>query len=147
MTEQKTNGKILKILVVEDLFEHMLIIKNALKKSNIENQVFAAMDGKEAIDFLFNQGKYESIEKAPKPDIILLDLKLPKFNGLEVLEKIKDDSKLREIPVVILTSSKKDEDIVKTHELGAKSYIQKSIFIESDTNKIEKLFDAIFSMA
>ncbi|MCD5425259.1 MAG: response regulator [Methanosarcinaceae archaeon] len=147
MTEQKTNGKILKILVVEDLFEHMLIIKNALKKSNIENQVFAAMDGKEAIDFLFNQGKYESIEKAPKPDIILLDLKLPKFNGLEVLEKIKDDSKLREIPVVILTSSKKDEDIIKTYELGAKSYIQKSIFIESDTNKIEKLFDAIFSMA
>ena len=147
MTEQKTNGKILKILVVEDLFEHMLIIKNALKKSNIENQVFVVMDGEEAIDFLFNQGKYESIEKAPKPDIILLDLKLPKFNGLEVLEKIKDDSKLREIPVVILTSSKKDEDIVKTHELGAKSYIQKSIFIESDTNKIEKLFDAIFSMA
>ena len=147
MTEQKTNGKILKILVVEDLFEHMLIIKNALKKSNIENQVFIVMDGEEAIDFLFNQGKYESIEKAPKPDIILLDLKLPKFNGLEVLEKIKDDSKLREIPVVILTSSKKDEDIVKTHELGAKSYIQKSIFIESDTNKIEKLFDAIFSMA
>ena len=147
MTEQKTNGKILKILVVEDLFEHMLIIKNALKKSNIENQVFVVMDGEEAIDFLFNQGKYESIEKAPKPDIILLDLKLPKFNGLEVLEKIKDDSKLREIPVVILTSSKKDEDIIKTHELGAKSYIQKSIFIESDTNKIEKLFDAIFSMA
>jgi len=147
MTEQKTNGKILKILVVEDLFEHMLIIKNALKKSNIENQVFIVMDGEEAIDFLFNQGKYESIEKAPKPDIILLDLKLPKFNGLEVLEKIKDDSKLREIPVVILTSSKKDEDIIKTHELGAKSYIQKSIFIESDTNKIEKLFDAIFSMA
>ena len=147
MTEQKTNGKILKILVVEDLFEHILIIKNALKKSNIENQVFVVMDGEEAIDFLFNQGKYESIEKAPKPDIILLDLKLPKFNGLEVLEKIKNDSKLREIPVVILTSSKKDEDIIKTHELGAKSYIQKSIFIESDTNKIEKLFDAIFSMA
>ncbi|MCD5425260.1 MAG: response regulator [Methanosarcinaceae archaeon] len=132
------------ILIVEDLYEHVLIIKNALKRLNTKNQVFVVMDGEEAIDFLFNQGKYESIEKAPKPDIILLDLNLPKFNGLEVLEKIKNDIGLKDIPVVILTSSKKDDDILEAYELGAKSYIQKSLFIESDTNKIEKLFDTIF---
>ena len=132
------------ILIVEDLYEHVLIIKNALKRLNTKNQVFVVMDGEEAIDFLFNQGKYESIEKAPKPDIILLDLNLPKFNGLEVLEKIKNDIGVKDIPVVILTSSKKDDDILEAYELGAKSYIQKSLFIESDTNKIEKLFDTIF---
>ena len=132
------------ILIVEDLYEHVLIIKNALKRLNTKNQVFVVMDGEEAIDFLFNQGKYESIEKAPKPDIILLDLNLPKFNGLEVLKKIKNDIGVKDIPVVILTSSKKDDDILEAYELGAKSYIQKSLFIESDTNKLEKLFDTIF---
>ncbi len=135
--------KEIKILLVEDLEEHVLIVENALKESELRNMLFVARDGEEALDFLYNRGKYADKEY-PKPDVILLDLRLPKLDGIDVLSQIKGEEKLKDIPVVVLTSSDRDVDVIKTYEEGAKGYIMKSTFIQK-TAKMEGLLDAIIS--
>ena len=138
--------KEIKILLVEDLEEHVLIISKALEGSRLRNSVFVASDGEEALDFLYNRGDYADEKKYPKPDIILLDLRLPKLDGIEVLEQIKQEEELKDIPVVVLTSSARDDDIIKTYEEGVKSYILKSAFIVQKRGKMEGLLDAIISL-
>ncbi len=138
--------KEIKILLIEDLEEHVLIIKKVLKESRLRNMVFVTRDGEEALDFLYNRGDYADEKKYPKPDVILLDLRLPKLDGIEVLEQIKQEEEIKDIPVVVLTASERDEDIIRTYEEGVKSYILKSAFIVQKRGKMEGLLDAIISL-
>lgn len=115
------------ILLIEDNPDDAELAIRALKKSHLANNVTHLMDGAEAIDFLFCQGEYETRDINNLPKVILLDLKMPKVNGLEVLKRIKDDIRTRAIPVVILTSSAEDPDIKRSYELGANSYIVKPV--------------------
>lgn len=119
--------KEVEILLVEDSHEDAGLTIRALKKMNLANQLVHVEDGAEALDFLFSKGKYSdrNIEKLPK--VILLDLKMPKVDGIEVLQKIKSDERTSSIPVVILTSSHEDPDIKKCYKLGANSYIVKPV--------------------
>ncbi len=108
------------ILLVEDDPDHELLTIRALKKSNIANDVRVARDGAEAIELLFG-------ENALKPQVILLDLKLPKVEGLEVLRRIREDASTRMLPVVVLTSSDEERDVVRSYQLGVNSYIRKPV--------------------
>ncbi len=134
------------VLLVEDTEEHALIITHVLTESKLRTRIFIAGDGEEALNFLYNRGKYASPVEYPKPDLILLDLHLPKIDGLEVLGQIKNDEQIKDIPVIVLTSSKRDDDIVTAHKGGAKSYILKSTFIIQKSGKMEGLLDAVFSL-
>lgn len=121
------NESEVEILLIEDNPDDAELAIRALKKSHLANNVTHLMDGAEALDFLFCQGEYESRDINNLPKVILLDLKMPKVNGLEVLNRIKADSRTRSIPVVILTSSAEDPDIKRSYELGANSYIVKPV--------------------
>ena len=123
MTQQRE----MKILLVEDTEEHAVLMKRALVSGSLKPQIFWITDGKAALDFLYNRGEYADKEANPAPDLILLDLKLPKVSGLEILEQIKEDEVLKEIPVVILTASDEAKDIIRGYEGGAKSYFTKSV--------------------
>jgi len=141
--EGREEGEI-KILLVEDMEDDILIVERALKKGMLRSRLFVARDGEEALDFLYNRGDYADEKRYPKPDIILLDLRLPKLDGIDVLKRIRSDEKLKDIPVVVFTSSDRDVDIIKTYEDGVRGYIVKSAFIQK-TVKMEGLLDAIIS--
>lgn len=116
------------ILLVEDNPDHSrLIIKELNQAGRMINKIFPVKDGREALDFLFRQGDYKDPANSPRPGLVLLDLKLPRVDGLEVLKKIKSDKILKVIPVVILTTSSHDEDIVKSYQNGTNSYITKPV--------------------
>lgn len=125
------------ILLVEDNPDDVMLTLRALKKCHILNEVIVAEDGAKALDFLFGKGEFDGRNTAERPGVILLDLKLPKVGGFEVLEAIKNDALLKRVPVVILTSSRQEEDVVRGYDLGANSYIRKPInfdtFIETVT--------------
>ena len=118
------------ILFVEDSADDSMLTIRALKKSGFLNTLYHVKDGAEAIDFMYCEGAYAARNINDKPKLILLDLKMPKISGIQVLEKIKSDPRFKNIPVVILTSSKEDPDIQKCYDLGANSYITKPV--ESD---------------
>ena len=126
-------GKI--ILLVEDNPDDELLTRRALKKNNIGNEVVVARDGAEALDYLFGTGVYEGRDLGVMPQVILLDLKLPKVDGLEVLKRLRSDRRTSLLPVVILTSSKEQQDLVDGYGYGANSYIRKPVdfaqFIEA----------------
>jgi CheY-like chemotaxis protein len=115
------------ILLVEDNPDDEELTLRALKQSRIANEIVVARDGREALDFLFGKGKYEGRDLARKPAVMLLDLKLPKLGGLEVLERMRADPATKLIPVVVLTSSSEDEDMLKSYRLGANSYVRKPV--------------------
>jgi CheY-like chemotaxis protein len=115
------------ILIVEDNPDDAELAIRALKKQNLANKVIHLTDGAEALDFIFGMGKFSNRNTNHLPRVILLDLKMPKIGGLEVLEKIKSDPRTKTIPVVVLTSSAEDPDIKKCYELGANSYIVKPV--------------------
>ncbi len=115
------------ILLVEDNPDHVILIEKALGVDKVINQVDVCVDGQEAIDYLDNVGKYQDTEKYSRPGLILLDISLPKKSGLEVLSHIKNDSSLKLIPVVMLSTSKKDKDVVQSYKNGANSYVEKPI--------------------
>jgi len=135
----------IKILHVEDTEMDRLIVKRALEKSKLRNRLFVCEDGEQALDFLYNRGDYTSQKEYPKPDVILLDLNMPKVDGITVLKQIKSDDKLRNISVVIFTTSDRDEDIIRTFEDGVSSYLLKSKFVHK-TAEMEGLFDTILSL-
>ena len=120
----------IEILFVEDSVDDAALTMRGLKKSGLSNAIFHVKDGAEALDFLYCKGAYALRNCEDHPKLILLDLKMPKVSGIEVLEKIKSNMELKTIPVVILTSSKEDPDIKRCYELGANSYIVKPV--ESD---------------
>lgn len=131
--------KEVEILIVEDNLDDASLTIRALKKSNIVNNLHHVKDGEEALDFIFSTGIYESRSKMCKPKLILLDLKMPKVSGIQVLEKIKANPETKTIPVVILTSSQEDPDIKKCYEIGANSYVTKPVHFEGFVKAVNEL--------
>jgi len=129
----------IEILLVEDNPADAELTLRALKKVHIANKVFLVNDGDEALDFLFARGKFTGREHIQNPKVILLDLKLPKISGLEVLRSIKSDDKLKSIPVVVLTSSKEDPDVRQSYALGANSYVVKPVGFENFLKAVSEL--------
>jgi two-component system response regulator len=129
----------LEILLVEDNMNDAELTMRALIKHKIANEIIHLKDGAAAIDFLFGIGTYEGRDTDIKPKLILLDLKMPKVNGIEVLEKIKSDSNTKTIPVVILTSSKEHPDIEKCYRLGVNSYIVKPVEFQNFSKAVTEL--------
>ena len=127
------------ILLVEDSAEDLELTLRALKKARLANHIQVARDGAEALDFLFGTGAHAGRNPGDGPKVILLDLKLPKVDGLEVLQKIKSDVRTRAIPVVVLTSSKEQQDVVKSYQLGVNSYIVKPVNFEGFTRAVQDL--------
>jgi len=115
------------ILLVEDNPSDVKLTRRALEQNQIVNKVFVAEDGREALDYLLGSGQYASRDVRDFPAVVLLDLKLPKIEGLEVLKEIRSNEQTRLIPVVILTSSDQEEDLVASYKLGANSYIRKPV--------------------
>ena len=118
------------ILIVEDTPQDLDLALRALRKAKVTNRIHIARDGEEAIQFIFCEGPYSERKLENGPNVILLDLKLPKIDGLEVLKRIKSDPRTRAIPVVVLTSSKEQKDVVESYNLGVNSYIVKPVNFE-----------------
>ncbi|MCD6019585.1 MAG: response regulator [Bacteroidetes bacterium] len=127
------------ILLVEDSASDAEMTINALKKNNLANKLLHLKDGSAALDFIFGEGAYLGRSVEDKPRVILLDLKMPKVNGIEVLERIRSDARTRTIPVVMLTSSREDPDIEKCYELGVNSYVIKPVAFEEFQKAISNL--------
>ena len=130
--------KLGRILMVEDDPKDVELSMTALEDYNLVNEVVVARDGEEALDYLFCQGKFKD-RSSDNPAVILLDLKLPKVDGLEVLKEIKSDPKLKMIPVVVLTSSKEEKDIVTSYKLGVNAYVVKPVDFHEFVNAIKEL--------
>jgi len=127
------------ILLVEDNPDDEALTLRALKKNNILNEVIVARDGVEALDYLFGMGKYAGRDLSNIPQVILLDLKLPKVDGLEVLRRIRADERTKLLPVVILTSSKEERDLINGYKLGANSYIRKPVDFDQFREAVKQL--------
>jgi two-component system, response regulator len=132
-----TKNKI--ILLVEDNPDDEVLTLRALRKNNILNEVVVARDGIEALDFLFANGAHANRDVSDSPQVILLDLKLPKVDGLEVLRQLRADERTRLFPVVVLTTSNEDRDVLSSYEFGANSYIRKPVDFEQFMEAVRQL--------
>lgn len=130
-------GKV--ILLVEDNPDDEALTIRALKKNNILNEVIVARDGVEALDYLFGTGSYEGRDVTILPEVILLDIKLPKMDGLEVLRRLRNDDRTATLPVVVLTSSKEEGDLVESYRLGANSYVRKPVDFNQFSEAVRQL--------
>jgi two-component system, response regulator len=130
---------IIKILLVEDNPDDIDITKRALKEAKIINKLWIVRDGQEALDFLQHKGEYKDPSLSPKPGLVLLDINLPKINGIDVLDVIKKDPDLKRIPVIMLTVSKRDEDIMKSYNNGCNSFIQKPVSFENFVEVVKQI--------
>ncbi len=115
------------ILLVEDDENDILITKRAFTKHNLSNRLYVVRDGEEALDFIYHRGGYQDPGSAPRPGLVLLDINMPKMNGIEVLRKLKSDPGYKVIPIVMLTTSKRDQDKIESYNLGVNSYIIKPV--------------------
>lgn len=133
------NNQAIEILIIDDSTNDVELMIRALKKINLANKLVHLMDGVEGTDFIFCKGKYRGRNFNNQPRVILLDLKMPRMNGLEVLEKIKENEYTKTIPVVILTSSKEDPDVRRAYELGVSSYIVKPVDFDNFSKAVTEL--------
>jgi CheY-like chemotaxis protein len=127
------------ILLVEDNPDDEELTTRALRQAKIANQIVVAHDGREAVEFLFGEGKYAGRDLARMPAVILLDLKLPKLSGLEVLQRVRADPRTKLIPTVILTSSSEDEDMLASYASGANSYVRKPVEFSAFASAVSQL--------
>ena len=130
-------GEPLAILLVEDNPGHAELVKRSFQDHRVANRIHHVLDGETALDYLFRRGDYASPEKSPRPHVILLDLRLPRIDGLEVLSEIKADEGLRRIPVIILTTSEAESDLAGAYDHHANSYLVKPL----DFDKFTRLMD------
>lgn len=127
------------ILLVEDNPNDEALTLRALKKSNILNPVVVARDGAEALDYLFSRGAHQGRKPAGSPELVLLDLKLPKVDGLEVLRQLRADERTKLLPVVVLTSSVEEQDVMRGYALGANSYVRKPVDFDQFVDAVKQL--------
>ena len=133
------NSREVDILLVEDNKDDLELALHALRRERLANRIQIARDGEEALDFLFCRGEFTDRSMDQQPRLVLLDLKLPKVDGLEVLKKIKEDARTKTIPVVILTSSKEERDLVSSYRMGVNSYIQKPVDFDQFRDTVKQL--------
>ena len=129
----------IEVLLIEDNETDAELTIRALKKKNLANNLVWVKDGEEALEFIFATGRYSKREVQDLPKLILLDLRMPKVDGMEVIRKIKSDSRTNKIPVVVLTSSKEDKDIVESYDLGVNSYVSKPVEFDEFTEAVSTL--------
>lgn len=127
------------ILLVEDNPDDEKLTLLALRKNNVANEIVVARNGADALDYLFAAGRYACRDHSQMPAVMLLDIHLPKIDGLEVLRRVREDEQLRRLPVVMLTSSKEDKDIVDSYNLGANSYVRKPVAFDEFSDAVRKL--------
>lgn len=127
------------ILLVEDNPNDVELTLRALRKQNLDGKVFVVRDGAEALDFIFASGTYSARKIEARPKVVLLDLKLPKIDGIEVLKKVKSDERTRNIPVVMLTSSQEERDVAESYRLGVNSYIVKPVDFSNFVHAVGEL--------
>ena len=127
------------VLLAEDDEHDIVATKRAWKKHNIANELYIVNDGEECLDFLHRRGKYSEPSTAPQPGILLLDIKMPKMDGLTVLEHVRKDEKLRHLPVIILTTSKAEEDRLRGYNLGVNAYIVKPVGFENFSDAVRAI--------
>jgi two-component system response regulator len=127
------------ILLIEDNDYDLELALRAFKKSKILNEIVVVRDGKEALDYLFGTGAYAGRDLGQAPEVVLLDLKLPKVDGLEVLRRIRADARTRRLPVVVLTSSSQENDIMSSYDLGANSFVRKPVDFGQFTDAAKQL--------
>jgi len=132
-------GKPIEILMADDDPEDRMLVEDAWQESRLVNSLNFVEDGEVLMDYLYHRGKYSDPEKSPVPDLILLDLNMPRKDGREALKEIKSDPELRRIPVVILTTSQEEADILSTYDLGANSFIKKPVTFESLVDVVKTL--------
>jgi CheY-like chemotaxis protein len=133
---QMANGK---ILLVEDNTDDVLLTKRALERAHVANVLEVANDGIEALEYLRGEGKYEGRDTTDMPVVVLLDLKMPRMGGLEFLRIVREDEVLKLLPIVVLTSSKEEQDVIESYSLGANSYIQKPVDFDQFVKAIQTL--------
>jgi len=127
------------VLLVEDNPDHAELTLKALKDGNVLNEIVWVKDGEAALDFLYHRGRYADATKAPRPGLILLDLRLPKVDGHEVLRQIKGDEDLRSIPVVMLTTSEREDEICESYKAGANSFVSKPVRFADFVERVRSL--------
>ncbi len=136
---ENRNNKIIPILVADDDEEDRMLIQDAMEESKLLNPLHFVVDGQEVMDYLLRKGKFVDAEKNPLPGIILLDLNMPKMDGRQVLKEIKSNPELRAIPIIVLTTSKAEEDILRTYDLGVNSYITKPVTFDALVDIVKNL--------
>jgi hypothetical protein len=127
------------ILIVEDNPNDAQLTMRSLKKNNLANHIMHVSDGQAAVDYLFGEGEYQGRNVLDQPKVVLLDLKLPKLNGLQVLARIRGDARTKMLPVVILTSSQQESDLIESYKLGANSYIVKPVEFENFAKSVQEV--------
>jgi CheY-like chemotaxis protein len=140
------DGKPAVILLAEDDPGDQELTRRALAQSRIRNELYIVEDGEEALDYLLRRGRYQDPDSSPKPDLMLLDLNMPKMDGKQLLQQMRADPSLRRIPVVALTTSEQENDIIRTYDLGANSYIVKPVDMDQFVNAIRVLKDYWFQI-
>jgi CheY-like chemotaxis protein len=127
------------ILLVEDNPADQELIRRAVEEAAIRKELRIVEDGEEALAYLFHRGKYQAPATSPKPDLLLLDLNLPRVSGYQVLEEIRANSKLRPMPVIVLTTSRQEKDIIRSYELGCNSFITKPVGLDQLTGLVQAI--------
>ncbi len=131
--------KLIDILLVEDNPDHAMLTKRVLEDHKVANKVYVVVDGADALDYMYHRGKYNNGDGAPRPGLILLDVKLPKLDGFEVLKQLKSDPEHSSIPVVMLTTSARDEEVTRGYAEGANSYVTKPVRFEEFAERVRNI--------